>query len=111
MKPKRIQRKLTKGWKMPPNTVYVGRPGPFANPFAVGKPVPHAWISEFDGPDLQRYKGHAVVPNAIEAVRLFEKYAIPPKAWLEILRGGNLACWGKEGSPCHGDVLLKIANE
>jgi hypothetical protein len=26
MKPKRIQRKRTKGWKMPPNTVYVGRP-------------------------------------------------------------------------------------
>ena len=25
-RPVRIQRKRTKGWKMPPNTVYVGRP-------------------------------------------------------------------------------------
>ena len=26
-KPTRIQRKRTAGWKMPENTVYVGRPG------------------------------------------------------------------------------------
>ena len=25
--PKRVQRKRTKGWRMPANTVYVGRPG------------------------------------------------------------------------------------
>jgi hypothetical protein len=29
--PKRIQRKRTKGWRMPPNTVSVTRPGPFGN--------------------------------------------------------------------------------
>ena len=33
MKPIRIQRKRTKGWKMPPNTVYVGRPTKWGNPF------------------------------------------------------------------------------
>jgi hypothetical protein len=27
------------------------------------------------------------------------------------LRGKNLACWCPEGSPCHADVLLEIANE
>ena len=26
------------------------------------------------------------------------------------LKGHNLACWCRIGSPCHGDVLLKIAN-
>lgn len=26
------------------------------------------------------------------------------------LRGNNLACWCKPRDPCHGDVLLKIAN-
>ena len=26
------------------------------------------------------------------------------------LRGKNLACWCREGSPCHADVLLEIAN-
>lgn len=31
--PIRIQRKRTKGWKMPPNTVSVTRPGKWGNPF------------------------------------------------------------------------------
>ncbi len=31
--PKRIQRSRAKGWRMPPNTVYVGRPSLFGNPF------------------------------------------------------------------------------
>jgi hypothetical protein len=31
--PKRIQRKRTPGWKMPPNTIYVGRPTKWGNPF------------------------------------------------------------------------------
>ena len=35
-RPVRIQRKRTKGWKMPPNTVYVGRPTEWGNPFKIG---------------------------------------------------------------------------
>jgi hypothetical protein len=31
--PRRIQRRRTKGWRMPPNTVSVTRPGPWGNPF------------------------------------------------------------------------------
>lgn len=27
-----------------------------------------------------------------------------------LLRGKNLACWCKPGTPCHADVLLEIAN-
>ena len=33
MTPKRIQCKRTKGWRMPTNAVYVGRPTAFGNPF------------------------------------------------------------------------------
>ena len=33
--PRRIQRKRAKGWKMPENTVYVGRPSRFGNRFVV----------------------------------------------------------------------------
>lgn len=29
----RIQRCRTPGWRMPPGAIYVGRPGPFGNPF------------------------------------------------------------------------------
>ena len=37
MNPIRIQRLHTKGWKMPPNTVYVGRPSRYGNPWVIGK--------------------------------------------------------------------------
>jgi hypothetical protein len=36
MKPKRIQRKRTKGWRMPQNATYVGRPTRWGNPFSIG---------------------------------------------------------------------------
>ena len=41
-KPIRIQRKRTKGWRMPANTVYVGRPSKFGNPFTLRQvdPIP-----------------------------------------------------------------------
>ncbi|MFZ5773087.1 MAG: DUF4326 domain-containing protein, partial [Thermodesulfobacteriota bacterium] len=29
---------------------------------------------------------------------------------LDDLRGKDLACWCKDGEPCHADVLLEMAN-
>lgn len=37
MSPQRIQRKRTKGWRMPEGAIYVGRPSPWRNPFKVGE--------------------------------------------------------------------------
>ncbi len=34
--PERIQLRLAKGWRMPPNTVKVDRASPYGNPFVVG---------------------------------------------------------------------------
>lgn len=36
MTPVRVQRKRTKGWRMPENTVYVGRGSKWGNPYKVG---------------------------------------------------------------------------
>ncbi|AMS02813.1 hypothetical protein SEA_YEEZY_68 [Gordonia phage Yeezy] len=36
--PQRIQRRRTKGWRMPEGAVYVGRPTRWGNPFALGSP-------------------------------------------------------------------------
>lgn len=36
-KPRRIQRRRTKGWRMPENTVYVGRGSKWGNPYRVGE--------------------------------------------------------------------------
>ena len=39
--PIRVQRKRTKGWKAPENTVYVGRPTRWGNQFKVGNNCTH----------------------------------------------------------------------
>lgn len=91
--PKRIQRKRTKGWRMPPNAVSVCRPGKWGNPFTVEQYGREKAIQMF-----RDYIGH---PNS---PLLFEPEEI------EQLRGKDLACWCKEGLPCHADVLLELAN-
>lgn len=95
--PKRIQRKRTKGWRMPPNTVYVGRPTIFGNPFKVS--ADYDAIAMFkrwlDGASGTGGGG----PRRVSLL-----------ARLSELRGKNLACFCKEGAPCHADILLELAN-
>jgi hypothetical protein len=88
--PTRIQRKRTKGWKMPKNTVYVGRPTKWGNPFPVTQ--------------------HFNRAEAFKQYCLFvDKWDLEEDAKKE-LKGKNLACWCKVGELCHADVLLQIAN-
>lgn len=95
--PIRIQRKRTRGWKMPENTVSVTRPGKFGNPFKVG--------------DYYESMGYFLCIKTNEkAVELFKKRTVPTLN-IEELRGKNLACWCKIGEPCHADILLQIANQ
>jgi len=95
-KPVRVQRKRTKGWRMPPNTVSVTRPGKWGNPFRIGDCV------------------NGVILETAEAV--VEKHRWWLNATINIsevqreLRGKNLACFCPLGSPCHADNLLRIAN-
>jgi len=105
-KPKRIQRKRSKGWKMPANTVYVGRPGPWGNPFVVGVQGSQAKCVELFRMLLS---GHIALGYGI--VEEQEKYYEYAKKHIHELRGKNLACWCREGAPCHGDVLLAAANQ
>jgi hypothetical protein len=101
--PERIQRQRTKGWRMPDNTVYVGRPTKFGNPFQVGKfmyltgPKTGQMASASDVVDMFRNK-LTRTPDAVEVIRAE-------------LAGKNLACWCPLAKPCHADVLLEIANE
>lgn len=94
--PTRIQLKRTKGWRMPPNTVKVDRSGPWGNPFRVLPPevrdVEHS-VELFENWLQTTAEGQAMAERAREE-----------------LRGKNLACWCREGSACHGDVLLRVAN-
>ena len=104
MKPKRIQRQRTKGWRMPPNTVYVGRPSKWGNPFVA---------------NLTMGQGGKLL-NKQEVVAWFEKWMTSPILQSEFrikikdvkreLKGKNLACWCKTYELCHADILLEIAN-
>lgn len=98
LSPRRIQRKRTKGWKMPPNTVYVGRPTKWGNPYGVGNGV---------GQFVNREGAVSAYRRWIEAnQQTAERFRKP----IAELRGKNLACWCPFDQPCHADVLLEIAN-
>lgn len=122
--PIRIQLRRTKGWRMPPNTVRVCRPGKWGNRFAVGRhyqrggmAVPRMGLRAIyiETRDGYQDHNHTTIKTAAEAVEWFRWYLseFSPE-WLEKylapLRGKNLACWCKPGDPCHADVLLELAN-
>lgn len=95
-KPKRIQRSREKGWKMPENAIYVGRPTVWGNPYVVGSQL-------MNGDTL----------TAEKAVELYEQHLADNFSERDIrhcLRGKDLACWCELDQPCHADVLLRIAN-
>ena len=93
MTPGRIQLRRTAGWRKPADAVVVTRPhSRFANPYRIG---------------------HEAI-DAAEAVAMFGLYLLARPDLVAAaraqLRGRTLACWCRPGDPCHGDVLLGIAN-
>lgn len=98
--PQRLQLRRTKGWRKPPNSVVVTRPGVFGNPFrqlpgedpALAVEMFRTWVSRLNHRDAYTEQRWAL------------------KDRLHELRGKNLLCWCKPGAPCHGDVLLELAN-
>ena len=92
-KPHRIKVKRQKGWRLPEDAVFVGRPTKWGNPYRLGK--------EADSRE--------------EVVAMYRAMlaSLPPaelSALLTPLKGRNLACWCPEDGPCHADVLLELAN-
>jgi hypothetical protein len=59
--PKRIQRKRTRGWRMPENAVYVGRGSKWGNPFRVGDA--QLRYPREDGTPAWEYEGRLHKPN------------------------------------------------
>ena len=122
--PKRVQRKRTKGWKMPADTVYVGRPGKWGNPFKDGvdwvyihaghkRKILDPWVVYSDYPfvssvslfrDLMMNLHSHDVEEPIRA-----KFQLMRDTIFD-LRGKDLACWCPLDQPCHADVLLELAN-
>jgi hypothetical protein len=118
--PQRVQRQRTAGWRMPPNTTYVGRPGRWGNPFVIGQEIPEDAFSNVVAfrprevrtlDDLQPLN---IVRDAEHATILYltwinEHPELVAAARRE-LAGRNLACWCGLDLPCHADSLLVLAN-
>jgi hypothetical protein len=103
--PKRIQRKRTKGWKMPKGTVYVGRPTKWGNPHVLTP-----WFREAVEAGAMSDEGRRRL--AVQDFRddLDAMNADVRAGFLAALRGKDLACWCPLNQPCHADVLLELAN-
>lgn len=91
--PQRIQRKRTKGWRMPEGAVYVGRPTIYGNPFK--------------SPPFGRKAAVDLYRRNIDHVGCRQEKL----EQIRELRGKDLACWCKLDVPCHADILLELANE
>lgn len=84
----------------------VARPGPWGNPFTI-----EAMMKEM-GLDRRAAQAEAVarhrrwMAGELEADRPRPE----PDAVRAALGGKNLACWCAEGTPCHVDSLLELAN-
>jgi len=104
--PKRIRLSRKKGWRMPPNTVKVARPGPWGNPFKVSRDGTAAECVDLFRKMLAGYLCMGIECSAREQ----RDYLEHAKEHLPDLRGKDLACWCRLDKPCHADVLLEVAN-
>ena len=109
--PQRIQRKRTKGWRMPDNTVYVGRPTKFGNPVRVFEDEDGSF-SVINSKDKRQIYGVETYLLAMRyCLQEYLLYLENNKIDASSLRGKNLACWCSLDKPCHADILLRLANE
>lgn len=129
--PERIQLRRTKGWRKPEGATTVARPSRWGNPYRVGQwvadPVNEynpiaaryeerpSWLAPgrhlrigITGRRYETYVYQIVTPQ--QAVDLFRRWWEFEGFDVAPLRGRDLACWCPLDQPCHGDVLLDLAN-
>lgn len=129
--PRRIQRSRARGWKMPADAVYVGRPTKWGNPFKVTDAcASFAAVATGGRGNVPRDRAHGAVAlfvrwlsggeiecpiTAMMANKEFKDRGSPIAPTVAEIRselsGKNLACWCALDQPCHADVLLEIANQ
>ncbi|MBF6277034.1 DUF4326 domain-containing protein [Nocardia nova] len=111
--PERIQRRRTKGWRMPEGAVYVGRPTVYANPYKIQPAPGYRWGVRFTPTGYWSAFCHSPEDAHAAAVHLYREVALPTISAEQIaaLRGHDLACWCPAHLPCHADVLIEVANQ
>jgi hypothetical protein len=83
------------GYRKPADAVVVTRASKeFGNPFRAKNPDDRAEVAAV----VEQFRAHAELRLAAEP------------GWLAPLVGRPLACFCRDGWPCHADVLLELAN-
>ena len=104
--PQRIQLRRSKGWRMPGNTVKIDRTTKWGNPFPV---TPELTREQSIALYEKMMAGKPAKDGPLTVAQQRETRALILDNVGE-LAGKNLACWCSLDGPCHGDVLLKLAN-
>ena len=87
----------------------VTRPGPWGNPFTIEETALRYGL----GADAAQAKAVALCGQWLRGTLdpMLSPGEPPSRELIRAeLRGCNLACWCKPGTPCHADVLIEIAN-
>ncbi len=95
--PRRVQLRRTKGWRKPAGAVVVSRPSKWGNPWRAGELDVDGKTPMSPARAVERYRTHLALGNLT-------------RSEIAELRGRDLLCWCKPGTPCHADILLEVAN-
>jgi hypothetical protein len=93
MMPERIQRRRTRGWRLPIGAICVSRPGKWGNPFRAIDGDKAAAVEKYRRWLAESPEGRKIAADA-----------------KRVLRGKVLCCWCALEGPCHADVLAEVAN-
>lgn len=86
---------------------HVARPGPWGNPFEIGKDGTRQTCVYL----YLMLLGGMIALNARASVEAQKTARAHAEKHLHTLKGHNLACWcALDGGACHADVLLAAAN-
>lgn len=111
--PLRLQRKRTKGFKLPPGTICVTRPGPWGNPFRMQSAIEAGYANT-------EAEARALCVECFEDWLLKGDlsewwFGASRDSWLwmrenlSTLASQKVACFCPLNRPCHADVLAKWA--
>lgn len=110
--PKRIQQQRTKGWRKPEGAMSVARPSKWGNPFKASSCLEAGYADTAEGAQKMAAE---VFANFMAGSDEFayagsDKLRLKMMTELHELTGKDLMCWCREGTPCHADTLLRLAN-
>jgi hypothetical protein len=100
-RPKRIQRKRSRGWRLPTGATCVTRPGSFGNPFETAQEFRQSLMYFMANPASEGIEQNTEEQNM--RMRWIAEN-------LDRLRGFHLACFCETHAACHADVLIRYAN-